>query len=52
MYGMVGASKPKTSLSIFTIAIQSTSDMAMAAKIVPEHFKISIKSSLSKAKIC
>ena len=32
MYGMVGATKPKTSLSIYTIAIQSMSDMAMAAQ--------------------
>ena len=35
MYGMVGASKPKTSLSIYTIAIQSMSDMAMAAQNSP-----------------
>ena len=35
MYGMIEASKPKTSLSIYTIAIQSMSDMAMAAQNSP-----------------
>lgn len=35
MYGMVEASKPKTSLSIYIIAIQSMSDMAMTAQNSP-----------------
>ena len=35
MYGMVGASKPKASLSIYNIAIQNISDMAMAAQNSP-----------------
>ena len=35
MYGMVGASKPKASQSIYTIAIQNMSDMAMAAQNSP-----------------
>ena len=35
MYDMIEASKLKTSLSIYTIAIQSMSDMVMAAQNSP-----------------
>ena len=35
MHGMVGASKPKASQSIYIIAIQNMSDMAMAAQNNP-----------------
>ena len=35
MYDMIEASKPKTGLSIYTIAIQSMSDMVMEAQNSP-----------------
>ena len=49
MYDMVGASKPKASLSIYTIAIQSMSDMAMAGQNSPRTAQNMNKISLDQS---